>query len=88
MWNVILPSGYMEVWDWEDHGLRSAAANSLWDPISKIARVKWTGGVVRVAVHMLCEYETLTANPSPAPHPPKKKLVKFCNSGGSNYCMC
>jgi hypothetical protein len=36
---------YLVGWDWEDYGLRPVLANSLWDPISKITRAKWTGGV-------------------------------------------
>jgi hypothetical protein len=33
---------YLGDWDGEGCGLRPAQANSSWDPISKISRVKWT----------------------------------------------
>jgi hypothetical protein len=32
-------------WDGEDWGLGPAWANSSWDPISKITKAKYTGGV-------------------------------------------
>jgi hypothetical protein len=39
----------------EDHGSRLVQANSSQDPISKISRAKWTGGVAQVAEHLLCK---------------------------------
>jgi hypothetical protein len=36
---------YMWGWDWEDHGLRLAQANSSWDSIYKTTKAKWTRGV-------------------------------------------
>jgi hypothetical protein len=51
--------------EWENCGSRLAQANSLKDPISKITRGKWTGGVVQAAVRLLCKHEVLSSNPSP-----------------------
>jgi hypothetical protein len=36
---------YLGIWDQEDHGPRQVQTNSSRDPISKIIRAKWTGGV-------------------------------------------
>jgi hypothetical protein len=36
---------YLGGWDQEDQGLRSAQENNIPDPISKITRAKWTGGM-------------------------------------------
>jgi hypothetical protein len=56
----------------EDCGSRPVQASSLQDPISKITRVKWTGGMVQVVEeHLLCNHEALSSNPSPT----KKKIV-------------
>jgi hypothetical protein len=52
-------------WDWEDHSSRPAQANSWQDPISKITRGKWTGGVA----------QPLTLNPVPPTKKKKKKLT-------------
>jgi hypothetical protein len=38
---------YLGGWHWENCGSRPAQANSSWDPISKITRAKWTGGVAQ-----------------------------------------
>jgi hypothetical protein len=43
----------------EDHGLRPAQANRSQDPISKITRAKWTGGVAQAAERLLCKCEAL-----------------------------
>jgi hypothetical protein len=34
--------------------------NSSQDPISKITRAKWTGGVAQVVKHLLCKHEALS----------------------------
>jgi hypothetical protein len=49
--------------DREDRGLRPVWANSLQDPISKITRTKWTGGVAKVVEHLLCKHKTLSSKP-------------------------
>jgi hypothetical protein len=49
----------------EDQGARRAQANGPWDPISKIIRRKWTGGVAQVVEYLLCKCKALTSNPSP-----------------------
>jgi hypothetical protein len=55
----------LEGWDQEDHGLKPASANSLQDPISKITRAKWTGGVAQVVQCLLCKCEALSSNSHP-----------------------
>jgi hypothetical protein len=57
----------------------SAWANSSQDPVSKIARAKWTGGVAQVVKHLLCKCEVLTSNPSPNPNK-QKTLSHFGTS--------
>jgi hypothetical protein len=42
---------YLGGWDWEDQDLRPGWANRSQDPISKMTRAKWTGGVAQVAEH-------------------------------------
>jgi hypothetical protein len=39
-------------------------ANSLQDPISKITRAKWTGGVAQAVEGLLCKHEVLSSNHS------------------------
>jgi hypothetical protein len=58
---------YLEGWDQEDHSLRSAwKKKSSRDPISKITREKWTGGVAQAVQHLLCKHKALSSNASPA----------------------
>jgi hypothetical protein len=38
----------LDTWEAEIRRLRPALANSLQDPIPKITRAKWTGGVAQV----------------------------------------
>jgi hypothetical protein len=52
-------------WDQEDHSLRSAPTNSSWEPISKITRVKWTGGRAQVVECLLCKHKALSSNLHP-----------------------
>jgi hypothetical protein len=42
-----------------------------WDPISKVTRAKWTGGVAQVLEFLLWRHEALSSNSSPIP-PPKR----------------
>jgi hypothetical protein len=44
--------------------LRPAWANSSQDPISKITRAKWTGGVTQAVELLLCKSKALSSNPS------------------------
>jgi hypothetical protein len=44
--------------------LRPAQANSSQDPISKITREKWTGGVAHTIECLLCMHKALSSNPS------------------------
>jgi hypothetical protein len=53
--------------------LRPAQANSLQDPISKITREKWTGGVAQAVECLLCKREVLSSNPSLAKKKKKEK---------------
>jgi hypothetical protein len=46
---------YLGAWDQEDHGSRTAQANSSQDLISKITRAKWTRGVAQAVEHLLCK---------------------------------
>jgi hypothetical protein len=43
------------------------------DPISKITRVKWTGGVAQVIEHLLCKCKVLRSNSSPFKKKDRKK---------------
>jgi hypothetical protein len=42
-----------------------AQANSSWDPISKITRTTWAGGISPLAEHLLCKCKVLSSNSSP-----------------------
>jgi hypothetical protein len=66
---MLVAHTYLGGWDGEDHGSRPTQANCLWDPISKITRAKWTGGVAKVVEHLLCKCKVL----SQTPVPPKQK---------------
>jgi hypothetical protein len=60
-----LTSVILATWDLKDCSLRSSQANSLWDPISKIAKPRWTRCVAQAVKWLLCKYEALSSNPSP-----------------------
>jgi hypothetical protein len=49
---------------WENQSLRPAQANSSQDPISKITREKWTGGVAQAVEYLYCKHKALSSNPS------------------------
>jgi hypothetical protein len=74
---------YLGGWDWENRGSRPAWANSPWDPISKITREKWTGGVAHVVGCLLLNHKVMHSNPSPT----KKKKKKKKKSMG-HPCQC
>jgi hypothetical protein len=48
----------LEGWGQEDLGLRPAQENRLRDPISKITRAKWTGGVFQVVEHLALQVQS------------------------------
>jgi hypothetical protein len=50
----------------------------LWDPISKLTRAKWTGGVAQVVE--LCKYESLSSNSSSRKKAHKRLLDVFSHS--------
>jgi hypothetical protein len=50
--------------------LRPAWAKSSQDPLSKIATIKWIGGVAQAVKCLLCNDEVLSSNSSPA-----KKII-------------
>jgi hypothetical protein len=62
--HACIPS-YLGGWYQEDCGSSPAQENSSQDPIFKITRVKWTGGVAQVVEHLFCKGEALSSNPSP-----------------------
>jgi hypothetical protein len=64
---------YLGGWDWENRGSRPAWANSPWDPISKITREKWTGGVAHVVGCLLLNHKVMHSNPSPTKKKKKKR---------------
>jgi hypothetical protein len=64
--------------DW-DRGSRPAWTNSFRDPIFKITRAKWTGGVVQVVECLLCKCEILSSNSSPT-----KKIEEERNDSEHN----
>jgi hypothetical protein len=68
-------SSYLGGWNWDDHAWRPAWANSLWDPISKITRAKWTGGVAWAVEYLFCKLKALSSNTSPT----KKKKELYIN---------
>jgi hypothetical protein len=51
---------YLGDWVQKDHSSRPAQASSSQEPIFKITRAKWTGGVE----HLLCKCEALSSNPN------------------------
>jgi hypothetical protein len=51
---------YLRGWIQEDWDWSPPRQISLWDPISKIATVKWTGGVAQVVECLLCKPKVLT----------------------------
>jgi hypothetical protein len=51
---------------------RSLGKANLRDPISKINRAKWTGGVAQMVERLLCKCEALRSN-----SPPQKKKGKY-----------
>jgi hypothetical protein len=48
-------------------------ANNSQDPISKITRAKWTGGLAQAVEHLLCKCKALSSNPVPSKKKKKKK---------------
>jgi hypothetical protein len=46
---------YLASWDREDHSSRLVQANSSQDPVSKITREEWNGGVAKAVECLLCK---------------------------------
>jgi hypothetical protein len=53
----------------------------LRDPILKITRAKWTGGVAQAVEHLLCKCKALSSNLSATKKKKKKKKPDFLSSG-------
>jgi hypothetical protein len=68
---------YLRGWDWEDHGSRTAWANSLADHIAKITRVKWTGGVAQAVECLLCKCEARSSSSSPKQNKQQQTTHEF-----------
>jgi hypothetical protein len=58
--------------------LRPAQANSLQDPISKITKAKWTGGVAQAVESLIYKCQALTSIPSPTKNKHKKPQLFKC----------
>jgi hypothetical protein len=72
-WRKHVNLAYVGGWDLKDRVLRLAQASSSKDPISKISRAKWTGGVARAVESLLCKHEALSSNSSPTKKNQKTK---------------
>jgi hypothetical protein len=70
-------------WDQKDWSSRPTWANSLWDPISNITRVKWTEGVAQEIECLLCKDKTLNSNVSPTKK--RKNFSKCTHSPTSSW---
>jgi hypothetical protein len=70
---------YLGGLDQEDHSSRPAQAKSSQEPISKLSKEKWTGGVAEVIKCLLWKYKTLSLNHSPTKKKKKKKLYDYVN---------
>jgi hypothetical protein len=57
----------------EDQSSNPAWTNSFQDPISKITRAKWIGGMAQAVECFLWKHEAWNSNPSPTG---KKKITK------------
>jgi hypothetical protein len=64
---------YLGGWDQEDNGSRPALANSSQEPISKITRAKWTGGLTQTVECLLGKHKALNLNPSSNPQKNNRK---------------
>jgi hypothetical protein len=65
---------YLGGWNQESHSSRPVRKNSSWDPISKIARAKWTESKALRIEHLLCKNKAQSSNLSPTK---KKKVFKM-----------
>jgi hypothetical protein len=59
--------------------LRPASANRSQDPISKITRAKWTGGMAQEVENLLYKCKALSSNPIP-PKEKKKRNHRYSNN--------
>jgi hypothetical protein len=71
---IILATWETEIW--RIMVKRPSQANSLQDPISKITKTKWTGGVAQSVECLLCKCRALTSNSSPTRKKKKNKNLK------------
>jgi hypothetical protein len=72
---VIPASWEAEMWKITVRG--QPGQNSSRDPISKISRAEWTGGVVQKVEHLLCKCRALSSNPSQREREREKGAVIF-----------
>jgi hypothetical protein len=52
---------YLGGCEWEDGSWKLAWPNSSRDPIAKINRAKWTGGVAHEVERLLCKHKVLSS---------------------------
>jgi hypothetical protein len=57
----------------ENCSSRTAQENSLQDPICKVTRAKWAGGVAQATECLLCKSETLSSKSNPTKRRKKKE---------------
>jgi hypothetical protein len=75
---------YLGGWDREDHGLRSAQANSSWDPLPP---AKWTGGVAQEVEHLVHKHKALSSNPSSTKNKTTKWIYPTLNTNTNESAM-
>jgi hypothetical protein len=71
----------LAIWEAEI-GRMALQAKSTQDPISKITRAKWTGGVAQVAEHLLCKHKALNSNYKSHQKKKKKKASRAGHHAG------
>jgi hypothetical protein len=72
---------YFGGWDREDSSSRSVQANSSKDPISKITRATWTGGVAQVAELLYVSAKPWVQTPDPTKQRKKTDSFPWCELG-------
>jgi hypothetical protein len=60
---------YFRGWDWDDHNLRPAWANSSRENMSKMTRAEWSRDWTQAVECLRCQYAALSSNPNS----PKRK---------------
>jgi hypothetical protein len=79
---------YLRGWNWEGHSSRLDLANSSQDPISKITRAKWAGGMAQVVEHLLCKCEAQSSNHSTAKSINQRAIAQNNIPFNSGYFLC